>query len=449
MKLASTKPLFAWDELDDCPDIKTLREFLQSVPDGKLIASLTQARGRGRNDYPVAVLWGTLLLAIALRHATMDSCLAEMRRNPALQRLLGLRGEGEVPRKWNMSRFMAVLGEEPHLSLLREIFGAMVGDLAEAVPDLGRDVAGDASHLSARKDRSKKKPANSDLPQPNGGRKEYRDDDGKVTKVVEWFGYKFHLLVDNKHEVALAYRITSATEADCNELPALVADAEANLPENRIQTLSYDKAADSSDIHEILEEKKIKPVIQIRSQWKEMPERQLPGHDGSSNIVYDEAGTVYCYDKVSEAPVRHQMSYIGHEAERGTLKYRCPARHQGWTCPSDARCNQGKKYGKTVRVKQSIDLRRFPPIPRATKTFERLYKGRTSVERVNGRLKVFWGADDGNTNGTQRFHAHLGAVMIVHVGFARLLASAPRWEGTLSHTRLSPIAKALRGRDPT
>ncbi|MBI2804291.1 MAG: DDE transposase, partial [Planctomycetes bacterium] len=38
-------------------------------------------------------------------------------------------------------------------------------------------------------------------------------------------------------------------------------------------------------------------------------------------------------------------------------------------------------------------MRRFPSIPRATMQFERLYDGRTSVERVNGRLKIFWGID--------------------------------------------------------
>jgi hypothetical protein len=42
----------------------------------------------------------------------------------------------------------------------------------------------------------------------------------------------------------------------------------------------------------------------------------LPGHDGNSNIVYDEAGTVYCYDRVSEPMVRHKMSYIGYEPDR-------------------------------------------------------------------------------------------------------------------------------------
>jgi hypothetical protein len=49
----------------------------------------------------------------------------------------------------------------------------------------------------------------------------------------------------------------------------------------------------------------------------------------------------------------------------------------------------GKNYGMTVRVPQEVDLRRFPSIPRGTKQFERLYNGRTAVERVNARLKVF------------------------------------------------------------
>ena len=84
------------------------------------------------------------------------------------------------------------------------------------------------------------------------------------------------------------------------------------------------------------------------------------------------------------------------------------------------------------------------PCPRATKKFEQLYKGRTSVERVNGRLKVFWGIDDGNVKGSRRFHAWVGDVMAVHAAFATLLASAPRFEGSLSKLRLSPIARALQ-----
>ncbi len=51
--------------------------------------------------------------------------------------------------------------------------------------------------------------------------------------------------------------------------------------------------------------------------------------------------------------------------------------------------------GKTLRVECELDCRRFPQIPRATKKFERLYRDRGAVERVNARLRLFWGVDDG------------------------------------------------------
>jgi len=377
------------------------------------------------------VLWGVSLLTILLRHPSIEAGLAELRRNPSLRKLIGIESEEGVPKKWNVSRFQQVLGQEPHRTLLREVFDTLIQRLGAAVGDLGRHTAGDASGLS------------DDLPEPAGGRKEYTDEAGRVTHVVEWFGYKFHLLVDVKHEVILAWRISSTKTGDNQVLPELLEQAQANLPAGRIETLAYDKACDDVETHRRLHKQKIKPLIENRSLWTGEHERMLPGHGGDSNIVHDEAGTVYCYDKVSRVPVRHKMAYIGHEAARGTLKYRCPARHEGWRCPSEKRCNAGRKYGLTVRVRREIDLRRFPPIPRATKQFERLYKGRTAVERVNARVKVFWGADDGNIVGPQRFFAQLGTIMVVHAGLATLLARAPRREGTLGKLRLSPAAQAL------
>jgi len=454
MRIAITKPLFAWDCLDDSPDLATVRDFLHALPDAQLLESLRRWRGRGRDDYPVTVLWGVTVLTVLLRHPTIEACLAELRRNAGLRRLIGIQDPNGVPKKWNMSRFQAVLGSEPHLSLLQEVFNTMVQRLGGVVKELGRQTAGDATGLSGRPQRAQG--GRSDLDQPTGGRKEYTDDEGKVAKVVEWFGYKLHLLVHVQAEVALSYRVTSANRGDCEVLPELVEQARMNLGDDlenqpsvsRIKTLAYDKAADTQEVHQQLHKAGIKPLVQMRSLWKDDPERKLPGHDGNSNIVYDEAGTIYCYDTVSEPPVRRAMAYIGHEKSRGTLKYRCPACHRGFRCPSHGRCNAGKRYGKTVRVKREIDLRRFPPIPRATKTFERLYKGRTSVERVNARTKVFWGADDGNVTGAERFHAAVGVVMVVHVGLATLLAACPRWEGTLGQTRLSPIAEALREKMP-
>jgi Transposase DDE domain len=260
---------------------------------------------------------------------------------------------------------------------------------------------------------------------------------------VEWFGYKMHLLVDVKHEVVLSYRITDTKVGDNEMIGDLLQQAKKNLPEDRIETMAYDKAADDGAVHELLHEEQVRPLIQNRTFQLEEPEKVLGGRT-PLNVVYDQAGTLFCYDRVSPTPVRHAMAYIGHEAERGTLKYRCPARHGDWECPSDAACNGERKYGLTVRVKQEIDLRRFPSIPRATKQFERLYKGRTSVERVNGRLKIFWGIDDGQVYGSRRFHAHVGAVLVVHLGLATAPAQTERFEGSYATMRLSPIAQALR-----
>ncbi len=447
MRIQATKPLFAWDCLEDSPTLKTIKQLLEIIPDEKLLVSLDDARGKGRNDYSLRTLWGVLVLSIALRHPTIEACLAELRRNESLRKLIGIESEDKVPRKWNLSRFLDRLGEEPHLTHLHQVFDTMIGQLGEAVPDLGRDTAGDATALNARRKKSARAKLEEEqgLPQATGGRKEYTDDDGKVNKVVEWFGFKLHLLVDVKNEVSLSYKITDTKAGDGETLPAILGDAQANLPPGRIKTLAYDKAADTNDVHQLLSKANIKPVIQNRSLWKEEHERMLPGHDGNSNIVYDEAGTVYCYDRESQPMVRHKMSYIGHEPQRQTLKYRCPAMHEGWECPMAKICNAGKSYGLTVRVPQEIDVRRFPSLPRATKKFERLYKGRTAVERVNARLKIFWGADDGNLTGSRRFFALLGVIMVVHASFATLLAMTPRREGTLGQTKLSPIAQALHG----
>jgi hypothetical protein len=448
MRIEITKPLFAWDSLEDSPTLKTIKQLLDVIPDQPLLDSLRHARGRGRDDVPVRVAWGVLVLSVALRHPTIEHCLGELRRNESLRKLLGIASEDAVPKKWNLSRFLDRMGETPHLGHLHHAFDALIERLGEVVPDLGRATAGDATSLNARRKKDKTAAAEKDqgLPQASGGRKEYTDDAGNVTKVVEWFGFKLHLLVDVKHELSLAYQITDTKAGDGETLPEILRQAQANLPQGCIQTLAYDKAADTNDVHELLSKHHIKAVIQNRALWKEEHERMLPGHDGNSNIVYDEAGTVYCYDRTSQPMVRHRMAYIGYEPARETIKYRCPAMHEGWRCPMASVCNAGKKYGRTVRVPREIDLRRFPAVPRATKKFERLYKGRTAVERVNARLKVFWGADDGNVTGSRRFFALLGVVLVVHAAFATLLAMAPRWEGTLGQTRLSPIAQALHGK---
>ena len=43
------------------------------------------------------------------------------------------------------------------------------------------------------------------------------------------------------------------------------------------------------------------------------------------------------------------------------------------------------------------------------------------MERVNARLKLYWGADDGNVVGARRLHAMVGVVMLVHLALGTAL----------------------------
>ena len=102
-----------------------------------LLDGLRRARGRGRDDFPVSLLWGVALLTPLLRHASYDACLGEVRRNPALKQVLGIETDDQIPKHWNLSRFLDVLGHPAHLAAIRACFDAMVRRLAVVVSDLG------------------------------------------------------------------------------------------------------------------------------------------------------------------------------------------------------------------------------------------------------------------------------------------------------------------------
>ena len=111
----------------------------------------------------------------------------------ALQRDIGdvavyIDADPEAIEDWYVARFqdlVAAAADDPS-----SFYRGWTDLDPSAVADLGRDIAGDATNLSARRkgDRGAGLEINEGLPQGSGGRKEYKDDEGKVTKVGEWFG---------------------------------------------------------------------------------------------------------------------------------------------------------------------------------------------------------------------------------------------------------------------
>src|SRR4051812_23208924 len=99
MQVYAPDPLFAWVRLEDRPHLATLSQLLAAIPDRDLLDGLRAARGRGRNDYPVEHLWAVLVLTIALRHTSIESCLAELQgRGQRTDPPSGGAGQGQPPR---------------------------------------------------------------------------------------------------------------------------------------------------------------------------------------------------------------------------------------------------------------------------------------------------------------------------------------------------------------
>ena len=127
MIIHSAKPLFAWDCLEDSPSLQTIKDLLAALPDGKLLNSLRVARGKGRNDYPVSWCSGEWsCCGSPCGTSPPKPCSPNCAATRDLRRLIGIESEAGVPNPWNISRFEEVLGQEPHRTLLKEIFDVLI-----------------------------------------------------------------------------------------------------------------------------------------------------------------------------------------------------------------------------------------------------------------------------------------------------------------------------------
>jgi len=429
-RVAQKELALSWKEIDDAPDLARVRMMLLEADDEELMRKLEDARKGRRDDYPVRVCWNVVLAGMVLGHRSTAAMVRELQRNPTLRRAVGISvasGVDGVPTKDAMSRFSKKLVR--YAKDVGRIVDGMLERLRWYLPDLGEQSGVDSTAIRTWA-RGRKDPLKSADPDARWGKKVKRwtDKQGKVHEnVTKWFGYKAHLLVDTKHELPLARRLTPANAADVNHLLPLVEQLEETHPEIHVKTLSADKAYDDgSKVRELYEEHDIRAVFALRdsAQDGEDGERLKPG----SNVLLGDDGTVYCYHKKGTVIVRHAMAYWGWEPSRGTQKWRCPAAAYGFSCADRDKCSP-TPYGKTVRVHAEQDWRRFGPVARGTKKHKRLYNGRTATERVNGRLKHGLTLDELTVRGKKKITLKLDMAILVLYALAlgHLKRKAKHW----------------------
>jgi Transposase DDE domain/Transposase domain (DUF772) len=420
--------LFSWEDVEELGDLERLKLVLEAMPDEPLMRSLEAQRGKGRDDYPVRAVWNSVLAGIVHQNRSVEELRRELARNAQLREVCGFdslkRAEEAVPPPWVYTRFLG--GLMAHQQEVDGIFDRLVESLKRELPGFGVHLACDSKGI-----RSHGRPAGKDRQGQMGpdrrrdsdadfGVKTYRGKgkDGTLwEKVVKWFGYKLHLLVDADYELPVGYKVTRASAADVKQVPGLLEELQSNHREliERAKSFSADKAYDDSALHNKLwETYGIAPIIPRRADWKD-GEQTRPLREGADNIVYDIEGRLYCHAP-GDGRVR-PMVYWGFERGRDAQKWRCPAALWGLQCRGRQDCC-ASAYGRLVRVERTKDVRSFCAVAPSSAKWERLYRKRSAVERVNSRLDVSFGFEEHFIRGMAKMRLRCSLALVVMLALA-------------------------------
>jgi Transposase DDE domain len=351
--------------------------LLDSPELAELICALDDLRWTGRKGYGARALVGACLVKSLYAIPTWTRTARLIAEHHALAAAVG-----GTPSEWACYRFTVKLRQ--HSDKLAACLHGIIASLADALPEMGREVAIDATDLVAY--------ANGQKYDGSGPRrKPFSDPDAawgfrsavSTRRGGGFYGFKLHAAACARTGLPLAWRIESGNRQETLfALPLLdTVIARGFSPES----CAFDKGYDHNALYDGCEARDCRPIIPLRK----MPTKTPVGPPTCAHGTWTFAGTDF---------------------KRGASKWRCPT---------------GECKPKSTWVKAD---RRNPLIPRETKRWRSLYRGRASVEREFGRLKNEYGLAPLRVRGIERVALHADLVMLARLSQA------------LSRVRAVPLA---------
>lgn len=223
----------------------------------------------------------------------------------------------------------------------------------------------------------------------------YMSADGKTkVKKQTYFGFRAHVLCDVLTEMPIKIVLLPANESELKTMKKILSN---KLSKKQLETMEYlllDRGYDDTKLIKLLKSKDIKPIIDIRNSWDKKSDQTKQYKD--TNIVYNYKGEVFYVD---DGLNLNKMTYKGYDKTRNALRY--------------------EYRGKTYRINISYDERIFTPVARDSYKWKRLYKGRTAVERFNGRLDRDYKFEDHNIRGLKKMSLLLTLSATVMLAMAK------------------------------
>ena len=337
------------------PDLAEEREILDNVNLQPLIDAVSRPyAGVGRRPHDrraivrahfMAYLHKTIIGTITALHWTLLN-------NPAFRAACGF--TDRVPSRPTLSRVWTQMAEYPEA--VERIMDEIVREAKRIRPDLGKELAVDATPVRSYSDGNRKPPSDPDA--------EWGMHHKANTKEgFEWiFGYKLHVAADANYDFPIAMKFTPGNANDSPHMIPVVKDAERHLggfPKRVLGDRGYDAAANSQWV----DERGGAPIIHKRK-----PKSGL--HQGE-----------YTTDGIPVCECGEVREYLFTNPANGVHHYgRAP------DCRSD---DEDSLCYTTFWVNPQENVRLFGgDVRRGSDEWKQGYKKRWSVERVFSRWKV-------------------------------------------------------------
>ena len=324
-KIISQITFADYGEIEILGDLERFLLALLGMDDEALMRRLETRRGNGRNDYPVRVMWNLIIAMKVFGHRTVESFRRELLRNSQLRKICGLEDFANkkhlVPPARVFTGLFKLLAEEQ--GSIDEMFDGMVMELAEKLPEFGKNAAGDGKYLDSYAKRAQKEenhnPKAGDRAEQDakwGIKEHYTTDKNGITQIKQefHFGFKAHIICDVKTELPIAYNVLAANSDEKRAMIDMVAKLPSAL-QSRMDYLSLDKGYDSTELIREVKGAGIIPIVDIQNHWRDgEPTKQYKDTD----IVYDYRGNVYYVDDKLK---QHKMHYEGYDSQKKCLRY--------------------------------------------------------------------------------------------------------------------------------
>lgn len=415
MHIIPQMSLFGYNEDENLGDLERLQMVIDSMPDEKIIHKLYKIRGKGRNDWPVEAMWNSFLASFVFEHQSISDLLRELKRNRQLREMCGFetksfkQRDGSIklmlaPTNSAYTNFLNNLKEckEEIQSAFNELVEYMYQNLehfGEILAVDGKAIQSYATNYSKKKEQDGRRDLDADW-----CKKEYtasiNEKGEKVIKKVKWFGYRLHLIVDATYELPVEYLLTKASCGEQTQLHEMLDDLAEKKPDvlDRCEYLLGDRGYDSTKLIEKLEGKGIVPLIDICNKWRGGEKTK---QYKNTNLTYTFNGKVFY---TNEAGKEIELMYKGYDKSNDSARYGFHPKY---------------KDKRIFRIKLDEDRRIFLPVGRQSMKFKRLYKKRTSVERVNGRIDRDYGFENHTIRGKEKMELFIGVTFLVGLTMAK------------------------------